>query len=57
MKEADNNSVAYPVSEKTSEWNDLETTYMTKIFNKEVTVEEGCNELAKKMNEVLATED
>jgi len=56
LDEAENHSEPYPVSANTSAWNDLETTYMTKIWNREVTVKDGLSELAQKMNACLAEE-
>lgn len=35
-------------------WVDIENEYMTQIYSLQLPVEEGCKELAQKMNEVLA---
>lgn len=37
-----------------SEWIDIEKDYMTQIFSLSLPVEEGCKELAGKVNEILA---
>lgn len=39
--------------ETRSKWVDIEKDYMTQIFSLTLPVEEGCQELAQKMNEVL----
>lgn len=48
--------VIYPNSKTQSKWEQLETDTFKKVWMKELTVEDGCNQLAKKMDELLATE-
>lgn len=53
---AEEYSVAYPASKNTAAWNQYETDVLKKVFNLEVTSEEGCTELAQQMNDALASE-
>ncbi|MBC2580456.1 sugar ABC transporter substrate-binding protein [Clostridium sp. DJ247] len=49
-------SVIYPNSETRPKWVQIEMEILTKVWAKQLTVEEGCNQLAKQMNDLLATE-
>lgn len=40
--------------ETRSKWVDIENEYLTQVYSLQLPVEEGCKELAEKMNEVLA---
>lgn len=48
--------VIYPNSKSSSKWREIEFEVLTKVWMKELTVEDGCKELAKRIDEVLATE-
>ena len=56
IDQAEKNGVAFPISKGCPDWQELEGEYHTKVFTGELTAEEGCTELAKAMNEVLAKE-
>ena len=56
IDQAEKNGVAFPISKSCPDWQELEGEYLTKVFTGELTAEEGCTELAKAMNEVLAKE-
>lgn len=57
VDQAQNSAVPFPVSKTCPEWEELEGEYLSKVFNGEVSAEEGCKELAKAMNEVLKKEN
>ena len=46
----------YPVSKDTSKWNDLENEYIKKIWNGDMSVEEGLKKLAEEMDKILEQE-
>lgn len=48
--------VIYPNSKTQSKWEQMEIDILKKVWMKNLTVEEGCNQLAKQMDELLATE-
>ncbi|GIM28776.1 sugar ABC transporter substrate-binding protein [Clostridium polyendosporum] len=48
--------VIMPNSKTRNKWSQVENEIMVKVWTKELTVEEGCNQLAKKMNDYLASE-
>lgn len=56
IDQAEKNAVPFPISQKTPEWTEIETEILTKVFTGDVTAEEGCAELATRMNDVLAKE-
>jgi len=49
-------AVPVPTSKTATQWKEYENNILKKVWSKELTVEEGCNQLAKQMNETLATE-
>lgn len=49
-------AVPVPTSKTAAKWKEYENDILKKVWTKELTVEEGCNQLANKMNETLATE-
>lgn len=49
-------SVGYPTSKETSKWNDLEREYIKRIWNGDISAEEGLKELAEQMNQLLELE-
>lgn len=49
-------AVPVPTSKTAAKWKEYENDILKKVWANELTVEEGCNQLAKKMNETLATE-
>jgi len=49
-------AVPVPTSKTAAKWKEYENDILKKVWAKELTVEEGCNQLAKLMNETLATE-
>ena len=49
-------AVPVPTSKTATQWKEYENDILKKVWSKELTVEEGCNQLAKQMNETLATE-
>ena len=57
VDQAHNYAVPFPVSKTCPEWEELEGEYLSKVFNGEITAEDGCRELAKAMNEVLEKEN
>ncbi len=48
--------VVFMNSQTAPKWAEAEDLMMTKIFSGQISVEEGCNELAKEVNGILATE-
>ncbi len=46
----------YPVSKDTPKWNDLENEYIKKIWNGDMSVEEGLKKLSEEMDKVLEQE-
>lgn len=56
IDQAEKNSVPFPISQKTPEWTEIESEVLTKVFNGEVTAEEGCSDIATRMSDVLAKE-
>jgi len=46
----------YPNSETRARWDALENEIFSKVWAGQVSVEDGCNSLAKQMNDLLATE-
>jgi len=46
----------YPHSKETAKWQDAENQALLKAFTGEVSVSDACDEAAKKVNEILATE-
>lgn len=57
VDQAHNYAAPFPVSKTCPEWEELEGEYLSKVFNGEITAEDGCRELAKAMNEVLEKEN
>lgn len=49
-------AVQFANSKTKSKWGTAETEIMTKVWSKKLSVEDGCNQLAKQMNDLLATE-
>ena len=49
-------SVMYPVSKNTAKWNDLELEYIKKIWNGDLTAEEGLKQLGEEMDKLLQAE-
>jgi multiple sugar transport system substrate-binding protein len=49
-------AVINPYSKETSKWQKAETDTLLKAFTGEVPVSEACDQVAKKVNEILATE-
>jgi len=47
---------AYPVSQQTAKWNDLETKYLTKAWNGDMSITAAAKQLAADMNKILAQE-
>lgn len=50
------NAVIFPNSETRSKWDLMETEIFSKVWSGQLTVEDGCDKLAKQMNDLLATE-
>ncbi len=48
--------VPMPTSKTRSKWEQIENDILRKVWIKEISVEEGCNQIAKEMNELLSTE-
>lgn len=48
--------VIMPNSKTGNKWSQIESEIMTKIWTKELTVEEGCNQIAKQMNYYISSE-
>lgn len=46
----------FPNSETRAQWDALETQIFSKAWSGEISVEDGCNDMAKQMNDLLATE-
>ncbi len=49
-------AVLVPTSTTAAKWKEYENDILKRVWTKELTVEEGCKQLAKQMNEALATE-
>lgn len=49
-------AVPMPFSKTRDKWAQLENDILKKVWFKQLTVDEGCNQLAKEMNAILATE-
>jgi multiple sugar transport system substrate-binding protein len=48
--------VAYPTSKTRPKWEEVQNDVLRKVFAQDLSVEEGCKDLAKQMNEILAEE-
>lgn len=46
----------FPNSETRSQWDAKETEIFSKVWSGDLSVEDGCNQMAKEMNDLLATE-
>ena len=46
----------YPASKNSAEWEQYQAEELKKAFNLKKDVKDACEEVAKKMNEVLASE-
>lgn len=46
----------FPNSETRSKWDAKETEIFSKVWSGSISVEDGCNQMAKEMNDLLATE-
>lgn len=57
VDQAENYAVPFPVSKTCPEWEELEGEHLSKVFDGEISAEEGCKALAKAMNEVLEKEN
>ena len=57
VDQAENYAVPFPVSKTCPEWEELEGEHLSKVFDGEISAEEGCKALAKAMNEVLKKEN
>lgn len=57
VDQAHNYAAPFPVSKTCPEWEELEGEYLSKVFDGEISAEEGCKALAKAMNEVLEKEN
>jgi multiple sugar transport system substrate-binding protein len=49
-------AVIYQNSKTAPKWQQSQQTILTKVLSKQLSVEDGCNQLAKEMNDFLATE-
>lgn len=49
-------AVPMPASKTRDKWSQLENDVLSKVWAGQMTVEDGCNQLAKQMNDLLATE-
>jgi multiple sugar transport system substrate-binding protein len=49
-------SVPYPATKDTAAWQDSESKIFAKIWAEQVTPEDGCNQIAQQMNQLLAKE-
>lgn len=56
IKAAEDFSVPYPASKNSAEWEQYQAEELKKAFNLKKDVKDACEEVAKKMNEVLASE-
>lgn len=57
VDQAENYAVPFPVSKTCPEWEELEGEHLSKVFDGEISAEEGCKALTKAMNEVLEKEN
>lgn len=48
--------VLFPTSATSPKWSTIEDTIMTKVFLKQLTVDDGCDQLQKQVDALLATE-
>lgn len=49
-------ALPYPISKNTSEWNNAETTILTKVWAGQISLADGAKQLAQEMNQDLAKE-
>lgn len=49
-------AVLFPNSESKAKWYEIQNSTMSKIFAGQLSVDEGCNQIAKQMNDLLAAE-
>lgn len=49
-------AVIFPNSATKAKWYQIQNETMTKVWSGQITLEEGCDKIAKEMNELLATE-
>lgn len=56
IDQANKNAVPFPISKNTPAWQQIESEMLTQIFNGEISAEEGCPQLAERIDAELAKE-